>query len=130
MGQSQFSWRDGESKTQSHLKETVGGQSCFLIASTEWSLLEVGLNASPEVQTCCLKVASWLASQSLLLFFHESPLGTGPPSKELCFPALLISRFGHMTESCQWKVSGRDVSRALKTADVRYLHSLFPSLSG
>ena len=29
-----------------------------------------------------------------------------------------------MTESCQWKVSGRDVSRALKTADVQCLHSL------
>ena len=59
MGQSQFSWRDGESKTQSHLKERVGGQSCFLIASTEWSLLEVGLDVSPAVQTCCLRVASW-----------------------------------------------------------------------
>ena len=51
MGQSQFSGRDGERKTQSHLKETLGSQSCFLIMSAVWSLLEDRLGMSPEVRT-------------------------------------------------------------------------------
>ena len=51
MEQSQFSGRDGESKAQSHLNEALGSQSCFLIMSAVWSLLEDRLDMSPEVRT-------------------------------------------------------------------------------
>ena len=49
--------REEESKTQRHLKKALGSQSCFLIMSAVWSLLEDRLDMSPEVQTT---VRGWL----------------------------------------------------------------------
>ena len=70
-------------------------------------------------------MAGWrlLAGRQLLPVFYESPLDTGPASKEQCFPALLTGRFRHKTEFCQWKVSRRDMYKDLRTAEVQCLHS-------
>lgn len=50
-------------------------------------------------------------SQPLPVFFYESPLDTGASQQQTVFPSPSYRRFQTQVKFCQWKVSGRDVSK-------------------